>query len=131
MADAEDSKSSVRKHMRVQVPPSAPKFFPTVLRFLARLTLAELCLLSKAASQPFRAGGALCYPMDLLTKNHCDECKDPRIEINVATSTAREAACLLKTLWISLIVTPWLVSAQNLNSSIGTARTFSHSALKS
>ena len=24
MADAEDSKSSVRKHMRVQVPPSAP-----------------------------------------------------------------------------------------------------------
>ena len=26
MADAEDSKSSVRKHVRVQVPPSAPKF---------------------------------------------------------------------------------------------------------
>jgi hypothetical protein len=25
MADAEDSKSSVRKHMRVQVPPSAPE----------------------------------------------------------------------------------------------------------
>ena len=25
MADAEDSKSSVRKHVRVQVPPSAPK----------------------------------------------------------------------------------------------------------
>src|SRR5208282_4981424 len=40
MADAEDSKSSVRKHMRVQVPPSAPKFSPTVLRFLAQETLA-------------------------------------------------------------------------------------------
>ena len=26
MADAEDSKSSVRKHMRVQVPPSVPRF---------------------------------------------------------------------------------------------------------
>jgi hypothetical protein len=40
MADAEDSKSSERKLMRVQVPPSAPLFFPTVLRFLARMTLA-------------------------------------------------------------------------------------------
>ena len=40
MADAEDSKSSVRKHMRVQVPPSAPQFSPTVLRFLAQVTLA-------------------------------------------------------------------------------------------
>ena len=40
MADAEDSKSSVRKHMRVQVPPSAPIFSPTVLRFLAQKTLA-------------------------------------------------------------------------------------------
>jgi hypothetical protein len=40
MADAEDSKSSVRKHMRVQVPPSAPKFPPTVLRFVAPMTLA-------------------------------------------------------------------------------------------
>jgi hypothetical protein len=40
MADAEDSKSSVRKDMRVQVPPSAPKFSPTVLRFLAQKTLA-------------------------------------------------------------------------------------------
>ena len=40
MADAEDSKSSVRKDMRVQVPPSAPQFPPTVRRFLARKTLA-------------------------------------------------------------------------------------------
>ena len=33
MADAEDSKSSVRKDMGVQVPPSAPGFAPTVVRF--------------------------------------------------------------------------------------------------
>ena len=32
--------SSERKLMRVQVPPSAPQFNPTVLRFLARMTLA-------------------------------------------------------------------------------------------
>ena len=63
MADAEDSKSSVRKDMRVQVPPSAPGFFRTVLCFLARvalavrsaarkwwLTLAEPWLLSKSGS---------------------------------------------------------------------------------
>jgi hypothetical protein len=51
-ADAEDSKSSVRKHMRVQVPPSAPIFSRQILRrdTLAvkssaqnsELTLAEL-----------------------------------------------------------------------------------------
>ena len=40
MADAEDSKSSVGNHVRVQVPPSAPKFFPTVLRYLAQKILA-------------------------------------------------------------------------------------------
>ena len=40
MADAEDSKSSVGNHMRVQVPPSAPKFSRQLLRFLARKALA-------------------------------------------------------------------------------------------
>src|ERR1700722_7348129 len=40
MSFSGDSKSSVRKHMRVQVPPSAPKFPPTVLRFVAPMTLA-------------------------------------------------------------------------------------------
>ena len=35
----ENSKSSVGNHVRVQVPPSAPQFFPTVLRFVAQLTL--------------------------------------------------------------------------------------------
>ena len=40
MADAEDSKSSVRKDMRVQVPPSALQLPLTVLRFLERTTLA-------------------------------------------------------------------------------------------
>ena len=63
MADAEDSKSSVGNHMRVQVPPSAPKISPTVFGYLAqktlavkssaqrsRLTLAELWLFSEFAS---------------------------------------------------------------------------------
>ena len=40
MADAEDSKSSVGNHMRVQVPPSAPKISPTVFGYLAQMTLA-------------------------------------------------------------------------------------------
>jgi hypothetical protein len=39
MADAEDSKSSVRKHMRVQVPPSAPKFSRQLQRPRARKAL--------------------------------------------------------------------------------------------
>jgi hypothetical protein len=30
-----DSKSTVGNHMGVQVPPSAPKFLPTIFRFLA------------------------------------------------------------------------------------------------
>ena len=74
MADAEDSKSSVGNHVRVQVPPSAPQFFPTVLRFVAqltlvvmflapglRLTLAELWLLrpkSDSLYGPFQAPAA-------------------------------------------------------------------------
>jgi hypothetical protein len=33
MADAEDSKSSVRKHMRVQVPPSAHSKFPSEIKW--------------------------------------------------------------------------------------------------
>jgi hypothetical protein len=37
-----DSKSTVRKDMRVQVPPSVPKIFPTMLKFLSDSTLAAM-----------------------------------------------------------------------------------------
>ena len=37
MADAEDSKSSVGNHVRVQVPPSAPQFSPDNVAVMSRV----------------------------------------------------------------------------------------------
>ncbi len=41
MADAEDSKSSVRKHMRVQVPPSATQQILNKIKYLQQKTARD------------------------------------------------------------------------------------------
>jgi hypothetical protein len=62
MADAEDSKSSVGNHMRVQVPPSAPIFSPTVFGYLAQMTLA--------VKSPARESRLTLAELWLFARNH-------------------------------------------------------------
>jgi hypothetical protein len=70
MADAEDSKSSVGNHVRVQVPPSAPIFL------IDRAGFPELALASDSR-QPFAdacgkiciVGGGFCFFSDVAARS--------------------------------------------------------------
>ena len=77
MADAVDSKSTVGNHMRVQVPPSAPKFLPTIAAISSRKTLAVLRFRFRFSSRARKnlQGSSLELPPAVLGTNalrtHC------------------------------------------------------------